>query len=117
MERPGWVLADEPAALGRVDAYRRFPKHHFVLGGADHMDVLIKEWRDYISRWGRVCHDPTLIAARDFQGVVLFNYYIGKEELTMKSNMARHQEKVDLGASRFPPRPSSIIRRTSSPDD
>jgi tubulin--tyrosine ligase len=26
-------------------------------------------------------------------------------------------EKVDLGASRFPPRPSSIIRRTSSPDD
>jgi len=26
-------------------------------------------------------------------------------------------EKVDPGASRFPPRPSSIIRRTSSPDD
>jgi len=93
MERPGWVLADEPAALGRVDAYRRFPKHHFVLGGADHMDVLIKEWRDYISRWGRVCHDPALIAARDFQGVVLFNYYIGKEELTMKSNMARNLRK------------------------
>eukprot|EP00668_Euglena_longa_P006136 GGOE01007266.1.p1 GENE.GGOE01007266.1~~GGOE01007266.1.p1 ORF type:complete len:464 (-),score=122.67 GGOE01007266.1:374-1765(-) len=88
-----WQLDADLEALENTNSLNRFKSCHLVLGGRDHMDCLIREWRDNSARWGRMTHDLNKLDLGELEAFVLFNYYNGKEELTVKSNMARNLKK------------------------
>eukprot|EP00668_Euglena_longa_P034495 GGOE01044310.1.p1 GENE.GGOE01044310.1~~GGOE01044310.1.p1 ORF type:complete len:449 (-),score=111.72 GGOE01044310.1:78-1424(-) len=85
-----WCLTDDVLSPPDLDIAKRLTHVNLLLGDRQQVDAIVKQGRDFISRFGRPHIGPTDLGLLCPKDVVLVNHYSGTRELSLKSNMVRH---------------------------